>query len=154
MLHYAGLVAERQQQTTLLRKAVSVLEPSPSRLPLTHALLALGTALRRDGDRAEAQGVLRRVLEMADSQGATPIAATARRELRLTGARPRRAAVSGVAALTPAELRVAQLAARGMTNVQLAQELFVTTKTIQTHLTSTYRKLHIDSREKLPTALL
>jgi DNA-binding CsgD family transcriptional regulator len=85
--------------------------------------------------------------------GAVPLADRARAELRATGARPRRAAHSGAAALTPTELRVAQLAAEGLTSNQIAQALFVTPKTIATHLAHTYRKLGIDSRRRLGEAL-
>jgi DNA-binding CsgD family transcriptional regulator len=85
--------------------------------------------------------------------GAVPLAEAARAELRATGARPRRAAFTGVDALTPAERRVAQLAAEGLTNTQIAQSLFVTTKTVQTHLARVYRKLDIASRRQLPAAL-
>jgi DNA-binding NarL/FixJ family response regulator len=60
---------------------------------------------------------------------------------------------TGVDALTSSELRVARMAADGMTNRQIAQTLFVTLRTVQVHLTHTYRKLDIASREELPTAL-
>jgi DNA-binding CsgD family transcriptional regulator len=55
--------------------------------------------------------------------------------------------------LTPSELRVAQLAAAGQTNRQIAQALFVTQRTVESHLTSTYGKLGISSRPELPAAL-
>jgi len=69
------------------------------------------------------------------------------------GSRPRRDAIRGRDALTPSELRVAQLAAGGQTNRQIAQALFVTQRTVETHLTSTYGKLGITSRPELPAAL-
>ncbi|WP_460357783.1 response regulator transcription factor [Actinoallomurus acanthiterrae] len=69
------------------------------------------------------------------------------------GARPRRAAITGRAALTPTEQRVADLAAAGHTNRQIAQALFVTGKTIETHLTRIYRKLQITDRAGLAAAL-
>ena len=69
------------------------------------------------------------------------------------GGRPRRDAISGPDALTPSELRVAQLAAAGQTNRQIAQALFVTQRTVETHLTSTYGKLGISCRPELPAAL-
>jgi DNA-binding CsgD family transcriptional regulator len=96
---------------------------------------------------------LREALQLADRIGAVPVAEAARHELRATGARPRRAAFTGVDALTPAERRVAQLAAQGLTNPQIAQDLFVTTKTVQTHLAHAYRKLDISSRRQLPSTL-
>ena len=70
-----------------------------------------------------------------------------------TGARPRRVALSGVDALTPSERRVAGMAAKEMTNRDIAQALFVTPKTVEVHLSSVYRKLGITSRAQLSGAL-
>ncbi|HEV2812148.1 MAG TPA: helix-turn-helix transcriptional regulator, partial [Solirubrobacteraceae bacterium] len=81
------------------------------------------------------------------------IAERARHELAAAGARPRRARTSGAAALTPGELRVAQMAARGRTNREIAEELFVTVKAVKFHLGNVYRKLGVDSREGLGPAL-
>jgi DNA-binding CsgD family transcriptional regulator len=61
--------------------------------------------------------------------------------------------LSGVESLTPSEVRVARLAAGGMGNREIAQELFVSVKTVETHLGSAYRKLDISSRSELPEAL-
>jgi DNA-binding CsgD family transcriptional regulator len=69
------------------------------------------------------------------------------------GARPRRTASSGAASLTPAELRVAQLAAAGEANRDIAEALFVTLRTVETHLTHVYAKLGIRSRRELEPAL-
>jgi DNA-binding CsgD family transcriptional regulator len=69
------------------------------------------------------------------------------------GARPRRERLSGVDALTASERRVAQIAAAGMTNREIAQALFVTTKTVALHLTHVYEKLDITGRAQLPSAL-
>jgi DNA-binding NarL/FixJ family response regulator len=74
-------------------------------------------------------------------------------ELRAAGARPRRIARRGVDALTPSERRVATLAADGLSNAEVAQALFVTVRTIEMHLSATYRKLAIASRSQLPAAL-
>jgi DNA-binding CsgD family transcriptional regulator len=70
----------------------------------------------------------------------------------LTGA-PRRVGRQGTDALTATERRVAEMAAGGLTNRQIAQVLFVTTRTVELHLTHTYQKLDIDSREQLPALL-
>jgi DNA-binding CsgD family transcriptional regulator len=67
--------------------------------------------------------------------------------------RPRREALSGVDSLTPSERRVADLAAAGRTNRDVAQALFVTPKTVEVHLSNAYRKLGIRSRRELAGAL-
>jgi DNA-binding CsgD family transcriptional regulator len=69
------------------------------------------------------------------------------------GARPRRVIRSGVDALTPSELRIAQLAATGLSNADIAARLFITIKTVEHHLIAVYRKLDIHSRRQLPAAL-
>ena len=97
----------------LLEQAVQTLACSPARLEHTRALVALGRALRRANRRADAGRPLRRALEQADRGGMLLLAGRAREELHAIGARPRRSALSGPGALTPAEHRVGQLAARG-----------------------------------------
>ena len=67
--------------------------------------------------------------------------------------RPRRLVVSSLDALTSSERRVAQLAAAGLSNREIAQTLFVTARTVEGHLTHAYQKLAITSREQLPAAL-
>ncbi|MGA9874622.1 MAG: helix-turn-helix transcriptional regulator, partial [Solirubrobacteraceae bacterium] len=76
-----------------------------------------------------------------------------RTELSAAGARPRRVFNSGRDALTPSELRVARMAAEGLTSQEIAQALFVTTKTVDAHLSHTYAKLDINSRKQLADAL-
>jgi DNA-binding CsgD family transcriptional regulator len=137
----------------LLEEATSVLERSPSRRSLMHAQVAYGRALRRAGQRTRATEVLLRALELADAAGAAPLVAEARDELRTLGLRPRRAARSGPSALTPSEERVARLAAEGLSTPQLANQLYVTTKTVESHLTSVYRKLDVSRRSELRDAL-
>jgi DNA-binding NarL/FixJ family response regulator len=97
--------------------------------------------------------VLRQALDLAHRCGAEPIAGTAREELAATGAKPRRKMLTGVESLTPSELRVARMAASGMENKEIAQALFVTVKTIETHLGHVYSKLDISSRRELAAAL-
>src|ERR671920_793041 len=69
------------------------------------------------------------------------------------GARPRRPATTGVDALTPGEQRVAAMAAAGMSNREIAEDLFVTVKAVQWHLRNVYRKLDVSGRNELPAAL-
>ncbi|MCW2945792.1 MAG: transcriptional regulator, LuxR family [Actinoallomurus sp.] len=152
-LHAAGLVAPAQSSVALLMRAVEVLEGSPGALEHARALVSLGVALRRGNRQDEARRALRRGLSLADAMGCGPLAVRARAELLASGARPRRAAVTGRAALTPTERRVADLAAAGRTNRQIAQALFVTAKTIETHMTHVYRKLQVPDRSRLAAAL-
>jgi DNA-binding CsgD family transcriptional regulator len=71
----------------------------------------------------------------------------------VTGAKPQRPALAGLAALTPSERRVVDLAANGATNTEIAQGLFVTVKTVEMHLGNAYRKLGISSRRELAALL-
>jgi DNA-binding NarL/FixJ family response regulator len=137
----------------LLEQAVETLARSPARLEHTRALVALGAALRRANRRADARAPLLRALEQADQGGMLLLAARAREELNAIGARPRRSALSGPGALTPAEHRVAQLAARGHGNRAIAERLYVTQRTVETHLTHAFQKLDIRSRAELAAAL-
>jgi DNA-binding CsgD family transcriptional regulator len=92
-------------------------------------------------------------MELAHRSGAPPLAERARQELVACGARPRRLMRTGVDSLTASERRVAELAAEGMSNPQIAQALFVSRRTIETHLGHVYGKLDIASREQLADQL-
>ncbi|MGZ6725543.1 MAG: helix-turn-helix domain-containing protein [Solirubrobacteraceae bacterium] len=81
------------------------------------------------------------------------LARRAREELRAAGVRPRRSALSGPDALTAAEHRVAELAANGHGNRAIAERLYVTQRTVETHLTHAFQKLNISSRAELAAAL-
>ena len=85
--------------------------------------------------------------------GAARLAEQAETELRATGARPRRVVLTGVESLTSSERRIADLASRGLTNREIAQTLFITTRTVEGHLTSIFRKLQLDSRNDLQAVL-
>jgi DNA-binding CsgD family transcriptional regulator len=152
-LRVAGLVEGGQRGLELLAEAASVLEDSDDRLARAHALVELGAALRRAGQRTRARERLAAGMDLAQRCGATALAARAREELRVAGARPRRLVITGVDSLTASELRVARMAAEGLTNPQIAQSLFVTLRTVEMHLSNAYRKLQIDSRRQLPDAL-
>ena len=136
-----------------LREAVRILEATPLTLQHAHALADLGAALRRANERAEARVHLSHALDLAHRCGATVLAEEAHRELLATGARPRKVLLSGLESLTASERRVAELAAKGMSNKQVAQALFVTVKTVETHLHHSYQKLDVASRGQLAVAL-
>jgi DNA-binding NarL/FixJ family response regulator len=109
--------------------------------------------LRRDGQRTAARAPLLEALELAHRCGAGALVDRVRHELRAAGARPRSVIRTGADALTPSERRVAELAAGGLPNAEIAQTLFVTTRTVETHLTAAYRKLGITSRTALSSVL-
>jgi DNA-binding CsgD family transcriptional regulator len=152
-LRVAGMVEGGKRGLALLGEAVEVLADSPAKLEHAKARTELGAALRRAGHQVQAREQLRRAVELARLCGATRLAERAGTELLAAGARPRRTALSGVESLTPSEGRVAELAAQGQTNREVAQALFVTQRTVEVHLTSVFQKLGISSRSQLPAAL-
>jgi len=140
----------RDQAGEQLAEAVARLETAGARYDLGCALLDLGVYLRRAGHPQDARAPLRRALDLAQRTGAVPLADSARQELLAAGARPRRTALTGPDALTSAERRVAALAADGLSNRQIAQHLFITQATVETHLRHAFHKLGITSRASLP----
>jgi DNA-binding CsgD family transcriptional regulator len=137
----------------VLSEAVASTEGSPARLEHAKSLVALGSALRLERKPAAAREPLRQGLELATRCGATPLARRARAELQAAGGRPRRHMLTGPGSLTPSERRVAELAAKGASNREIAQELFVTPRTVEFHLTGVYRKLGVSTRTGLSEAL-
>ena len=152
-LRAAGVVTGGDEGMSLLREAVEVLADSAGRLEHARALIDLGGAMRRAGNRSDAREHLRAGQDQAARCGATRIVEQAQEELIASGARPRRTALSGADSLTPSERRVAEMAAQGMTNRDIAQALFVTEKTVETHLGHVYGKLNVQSRRQLGGAL-
>jgi DNA-binding CsgD family transcriptional regulator len=148
-----ALTVDGEPMVTGLERAVATLETTPARLELARALTDFGASLRRGGRRTDARGPLSQALELAHRCGAAPLAELARTELLAAGARPRRAFRTGIDALTPSERRVADLAAAGLTNAEIAARLFITIKTTEHHLAAVYRKLDINSRRRLPGEL-
>ncbi len=117
------------------------------------ALTDLDALVRRGNRRLEVRYLLRRALDEAHLIGAVSVAARAEVELRATGARPRRLRLTGLEALTASERRIAELAAEGFTNREIAQTLFVTARTVETHLTSVFPKLELRTCTDLAAAL-
>jgi DNA-binding CsgD family transcriptional regulator len=153
-LRMLGLVEGGTAGIGLLREAVDVLAGSESRLEHARALVDLGAALRRGNQRSEARERLREGVDLARTTGAFGLARRGNDEIAATGVRPRTVVHAGLDALTSSERRVAQLAAEGMSNKEIAQSLFITIKTVETHLSHAYRKLDITSRARLHRALL
>jgi DNA-binding CsgD family transcriptional regulator len=148
-----GLAAGGERGELLLREAVAAFERAEAGLERARALADLGALLRRGNRRAEARELLREALDASYRLGAVPLADYAETELRATGARPRRIVLTGLDSLTASERRVAELASQDLTNREIAQSLFITSRTVEGHLTSVFRKLQLTSRDELPLAL-
>lgn len=130
----------------LLEEAVEVAGAVP--LDRARAEVALGGALRRAGRRTDATRTLQSAAQLALAAGADGIAALARTELGAAGGRSRAARP-----LTPTQRRVAVMAADGMTNRAIAQALFVSEKTVESHLSQAFRALGVTGRARLAETL-
>jgi DNA-binding CsgD family transcriptional regulator len=136
---------------TLLEEAVSTLRASSARLELARALVDWGVLLRSVGRGPEALAALRQGHETAKRCGAIPLMGVAARELRVAGGRPARTPSGSV--LTAQEDHIVRRAVLGLTNRQIAAELFVTPRAVELHLTRAYRKLGVAGRRDLAAAL-
>ncbi|HWO62701.1 MAG TPA: AAA family ATPase [Umezawaea sp.] len=134
-----------QERRTLLTEAVELLSGCGDRLELARAMLDLGNAHGALGEPRRARVQTQMAHSVAKQCGATPLAT-----LLPVDVEP---VTEQTSALTHAERRVAVLAARGHTNREIAQQLFVTPSTVEQHLTKVFRKLGIRSRAELPQAL-
>jgi DNA-binding CsgD family transcriptional regulator len=152
-LRATGLLEGGAASVRRLREAAELLERSPARLEQARALTDLGAALRRGNHRSEARGPLQKGLELARRCGARAVAQRARIELQAAGGRSSEPEHHGMQDLTASERRVAEMAAEGHSNPEIAQILFVTRKTVETHLGHVYRKLSISGRSELGQAL-
>ncbi|MBB5956424.1 DNA-binding CsgD family transcriptional regulator [Saccharothrix tamanrassetensis] len=145
--------ADATRRVELLTESVAVLETSPARLHLARSLVDLGEALRVARRRTDARAPLHRGIDLAAECGSVALRTRAVEALEALGDRPRRLTVAGAEALTASERRVADLAALGRPNREIAQELFVTPKTVENHLGRIYTKLGISGRRELARVL-
>jgi DNA-binding CsgD family transcriptional regulator len=148
-----ALLGPAEHRAGRLHEAVDLLRRAGCRVELARALADLGVALLRHGHREDGRAALREALDIADRQGAHGIAVRAHAELTIAGARPRRRRLTGLEALTAAELRIARLAAEGRSNREIAAELFLSLKTVETHLSHVFMKLDVHRRGELEAAL-
>jgi len=152
-LRVAGLTRSGEHGLTTLQESVAVLSKSPAALEHACSLIEWGAALRRAGRPRDACRALAQGLDTAARCGARPLAARAREELRIAGARPRRDWSVGIESLTPSELRIIRLAHAGRSNRQIAQRLYLSIKTVEGHLARAYGKLGVASRTELDRVL-
>jgi len=148
--HASGLLDADVDQ---LSEAVSLFKRSPRTLALAAAWEDLGQAHQRHGAADSAIDALTQALVLFARSGATQDAARLRSRLRALGVRRRvtraEKPATGWAAMTKSELAVAELAADGLTNREIAERLFVSTHTVNTHLRHVFAKLQVNSRVDL-----
>lgn len=152
-LRALGLLSGGTAGLQHLDAAVQAFARSPARMQHGWASYDYGAALRRAGRRRDARRPLDEALDVALSCAARLLTERSQEELTALGARPRSIMLTGVESLTPSERRVCRLAARGLRNTDIAQALFISLRTVETHLGHAYRKLDITSRAELAQAL-
>ena len=143
----AARAGDLDSAAELAQAAVTAHGLSPLRLELARSLLTLGRIERRKKARKQSRDALRRALELATAIGHRPLLAEIEREL------PRVAAARAGDELTATERRVADLIAGGATNRDAAAALFVSVRTVETHVASIYRKLGVRTRAELARRL-
>ncbi|MEW1633070.1 AAA family ATPase [Streptomyces sp. NPDC093801] len=154
-LRVLGAATGGRRGLELAEEAVETLRgaPADAGMELVEALLAQGRQLLAAGERARARDRLREAADLAERRGGLRLLALAEQALRDGGARVPATARTGSGALTGSERRIAELAAAGRTNTEIADLLHVARRTVETHLTSTYRKLGIRRRSELAATL-
>ena len=143
--HARALVAEPAEAGDRFDEALT---SDLTRWPFQRARIQLGYGqwLRRQRRVSESRGVLRAARDTFDALGCRTWSEHARRELRASGERSRRRVPEARDQLTAQELQIAQLAAQGLSNREIGQRLYLSHRTISTHLYRAFPKLGITSR--------
>ncbi|WP_448640911.1 helix-turn-helix transcriptional regulator [Geodermatophilus sp. URMC 63] len=150
--HGRALLAEGPDAEEHFRRALTAHADSPRRPDRARTELAFGELLRRIRRRMDAREHLRAALSLFEDLGATPWADRAAAELRASGETARRRDVSTATDLTPQERQVAALVRQGLSNRDVAAQLFISPRTVDFHLRGCFAKLGVTSRVEL-TAL-
>jgi DNA-binding CsgD family transcriptional regulator len=155
-----GILADDAEEAqSLFATSLATLDEVNVPFEQARTLLCKGEAIRRNRRPAAARLPLNQALQIFHGLGAQPWAARARAELAASGVKDRRLTVASVGLmsleeLSPQELQVSRIAARGQNNIEVAAALFISRKTVEAHLTRVYRKLGIRSRTELARILL
>ncbi|HEX4436470.1 MAG TPA: AAA family ATPase [Solirubrobacteraceae bacterium] len=148
-----ALVADGDDADGLYREAIERLGRTSIRIQLARSHLIYGEWLLRERRRPQAREQLRVAFEMFTTMGADGFAMRSRRALRGIGARPPKRSMETGDGLTARELQISHLAARGDTNKEIAAELFVSTSTVEYHLSKVFEKLGVASRYEIGAVL-
>ncbi len=148
-----ALSSTEEEADDLYRKSIEHLSGTRARIELARSRLLYGEWLRRERRRVDAREQLRTALEELPEMGAEAFARRAERELLATGARARKRTANTIDQLTPRESQIAQLAADGHSNPEIAAQLFISTSTVEYHLRKAFRKLEVKSRTQLAKRL-
>jgi DNA-binding CsgD family transcriptional regulator/tetratricopeptide (TPR) repeat protein len=144
-----ALVSEGHVAEDLYREAIDRLSRPGVRVALARAHLIYGEWLRRENRRIDAREQLRTAHQMFVTMGADGFAERAARELGATGERVRKRTPHATVQLTARELQIAQLAGDGLSNPEIAAQLFMSRRTVEYHLHKIFTKLAIRSRNEL-----
>jgi DNA-binding CsgD family transcriptional regulator len=148
-----ALTCEGPEAEDCYQEAIARLARTRTAPHLARAHLLYGEWLRREKRRSDARRHLRTASEMLAGMGARGFAERAERELAATGERIRKRDLGQVAELTPQEAQIARLASEGQSNPEIAEQLFISPRTVEYHLHKTFAKLGITSRGQLTRAL-
>ncbi|NED96064.1 helix-turn-helix domain-containing protein [Phytoactinopolyspora alkaliphila] len=147
VLRCRAMVSDGDDSVALFDEALRQENDRVSPVELARTMLCFGERLRRLGRRIDASVWLNRAALLAGECGAAVLVARAEEELRASGRRTVLDASVGV--LTDAEQRIAALVAAGKRNREIAAELFVSVRTVETHLSRIFRKVGVRSRTEL-----
>ncbi|MFI1439120.1 helix-turn-helix transcriptional regulator [Streptomyces fructofermentans] len=148
-----ALLSDGPAAQALYQEAIEALGSCRMVMPLARARLLYGEWLRRESRRQESRTHLRSACEVFDQAGADCFAERARRELSVTGDTVRKRTVGADLELTKQETQIARLAEKGHTNAEIANQLFISPRTVEWHLGNIFAKLGVSSRRHLHAAL-
>jgi DNA-binding CsgD family transcriptional regulator len=144
-----ALISQDATAEDSYQEAIDRLARTRMRLPLARAHLVYGEWLRRENRRVDARNQLRIAHHMFDDMGAASFAARARHELAATGVTAHSRRDATLDQLTPQEERIAKMAGQGLSDADIASQLYVSRATVDYHLRKVFRKLGVSSRKQL-----